>query len=107
MTQVNSTGGAEAMLDPVVLAEAVKFIKTRWGLQVQLLVCYLVLLVEAAGEGNPTGLHAGVGVGTLKVDVPGPVLVVLYSTALELKTGNCGYSLPVGHLTCLFPLSSG
>lgn len=57
--------------------------------------------MEAAGEGNPAGLHTGVGVRTQKVDVSGPVLVAPYSTALELQTGNCGYSLPVGQLTIL------
>lgn len=60
-------------------------------MQVLLLVLYLVLLAEAAGEGNPAGLHTGVGVRTQKVDVSGPVLVAPYSTALELQTGNCGY----------------
>lgn len=46
----------------------------------------LVLQADAAGEGNPTGLQTGVGVRTLEVDVAGPVLVALNSTALKLQT---------------------
>lgn len=52
------------------------------------LVPYLVLLVDAAGEGNPTGLHTGVGIRTQKVDVSGPVFEALHSTTLKLQTGN-------------------
>ncbi len=46
----------------------------------------LVLQVDAAGEGDATGLHAGVGVHTLKVDILGPVLIAVDSTALKLQT---------------------
>ena len=45
----------------------------------------LVEQLHAAGEGNAAGLHAGVGVRALEVDVAGPVLVALHPAALELE----------------------
>jgi len=45
----------------------------------------LVLLANAAGEGNSTGLQTGVGVQTLKVDILGPVLIAFDSAALKLQ----------------------
>lgn len=49
----------------------------------------LVLQMNTTGEGNSTGLQAGVGFQTLKVDVLGPVLIALNSTALKLQTQPC------------------
>lgn len=46
----------------------------------------LVLQVNAAGEGNSTGLQTRVGVWTLEVGVTGPVFIAFNSTALELQS---------------------